>query len=92
MQDLNQKAFSALARFLITFALILFLAAWTLAYWQAWLFLAVFSVAVIGITCDLARNDPQLLRAPPQRRPGAEKSPRQKLIQFLAMVAFIAIA
>src|SRR5580698_8227280 len=91
MQDLNQKAFSALARFLITFALILFLAAWTLAYWRAWLFLAVFSVAVIGVTYDLARNDPQLLQRRLNAGPGAEKSPKQKLIQFLAMVAFIAI-
>ena len=46
MQDLTKKAFSALARFLITFALILFLVAWTLAYWQAWLFVAVFSVSI----------------------------------------------
>jgi protein-S-isoprenylcysteine O-methyltransferase Ste14 len=91
MQDLTKKAFSALARFLITFALILFLAAWTLAYWQAWLFLAVFSVAVIAITYDLARNDPQLLERRLNAGPGAEKSPKQKIIQLLAMVAFIAI-
>src|SRR5579862_2927951 len=91
MQDLTKKAFATLARFLVTFALILFLAAWTVAYWQGWLFLAVFSVAVIAITYDLAHNDPQLLARRLNAGPGAEKSPKQKLIQLLAMVAFIVI-
>ena len=91
MQDLTKRAFSTLARFLITFALILFLAARTLAYWQGWLFFAVFSVSVIAITSGLARNDPQLLERRLNAGPGAEKSPKQKIIQLLALVAFIAI-
>jgi len=35
MEDLNKKALDGLAKFLVTLAVLLFLAAWTLDYWQA---------------------------------------------------------
>jgi protein-S-isoprenylcysteine O-methyltransferase Ste14 len=62
-----------------------------LAYWQGWLFLAVFGVASTAITIDLARRDPALLARRVQAGPLAEPSAKQKLIQACAGLAFLAI-
>jgi protein-S-isoprenylcysteine O-methyltransferase Ste14 len=46
---------------LLVMAALLFLPAWTLSYWQAWAFLAVFGVSAIAITVYLTKRDPKLL-------------------------------
>jgi protein-S-isoprenylcysteine O-methyltransferase Ste14 len=91
MTDLNKKALGALARFLICLALLLFLPAWTLDYWQAWLFLGVFSASTLAITLYLMRNDPKLLERRMHAGPGAEKEKSQKIIQLVATAAFITV-
>jgi protein-S-isoprenylcysteine O-methyltransferase Ste14 len=62
-----------------------------LAYWQAWLFLAVFGAATTAITIDLARRDPALLARRVKAGPLAEPSALQKLIQAFASLAFLAL-
>ena len=89
MQDLNKKALVALLRFLIVLAALVFLAAWTFDYWQAWIFLAVYSGSSVAITLYLMKSDPQLLTRRMQAGPRAEKENSQKIIQVVAMVAFI---
>jgi protein-S-isoprenylcysteine O-methyltransferase Ste14 len=91
MEDLNKKAFGGLLRLLITLAGLLFLPAWTLDYWQAWIFLAVFSISVLAITVYLMRNDPKLLERRIHAGSRAEKERSQKIIQFLGTIAFIAV-
>jgi protein-S-isoprenylcysteine O-methyltransferase Ste14 len=91
MNDLNQRAYTGLLSFLIVLAVMLFLPAWTLAYWQAWIFLAVFSVATLAITIYLMKNDPKLLERRMHSGPSAEKERSQQIIQSLAMAAFIAV-
>ena len=61
------------------------------AYWQAWLFLAVFGSATTAITIDLARRDPALLERRVKAGPLAEPTALQKLIQALASLAFLAL-
>src|SRR6185437_976155 len=91
MQNLNKKAFSGLLWLILSLALMLFLAAWTLDYWQAWFFLVVFSVSVFTITLYLVRKDPKLLERRVKAGPTAEKQKAQKIIQSLAQLAFIAV-
>lgn len=91
MKDLNKRAFSGLLGFLISLAVLLFLPAWTLNYWQAWVFLSVFSVSVLLITLYLMKKDPKLLERRVNAGPGAEKEKKQKIIQSLAAIAFIAM-
>src|SRR4030095_6203386 len=91
MTDLARKAFTALSRFLLALAGLLFLSSWTLRYWQAWLFLAVFSISVVAITLYLARNDPKLLERRMNAGPSAEKERHQRVIQLVASISFIAI-
>jgi protein-S-isoprenylcysteine O-methyltransferase Ste14 len=91
VNDLNKRAFSGLFRFLLSLALCLFLPAWTFRYWQAWLFLAVFSASVFAITFYLMNKDPELLGRRLEAGPAAEKEHSQQLIQFFAALAFLAV-
>jgi protein-S-isoprenylcysteine O-methyltransferase Ste14 len=91
MNNLTREAFTRLLSFIVILALLLFLAAGTIHYWQAWIFLAVFSAAVLMITSYLVKNDPKLLERRLSAGPGAEKERNQNLIQFLAMIAFLSV-
>ena len=91
MNDLNRKAFTGLMNLIVVLALLLFLPAWTIDYWQAWIFLAVFSVSVLAITIYLMKEDPKLLERRVNAGPGAEKQKSQKIIQLLATIAFVAV-
>jgi protein-S-isoprenylcysteine O-methyltransferase Ste14 len=88
---MNIKAFSGLLQLTVFMAAALFIPAWTLNYWQAWLFLAVFFVAVLLITVYLIRKDPGLLERRIKAGSGAETRRSQKIIQLLAAIAFISI-
>jgi|SRR5579859_5168971 len=91
MNDLNKKAWAGLLRFAIALAASVFLPAWTLDYWQAWILLALFSASSLAITIYLMKKDPKLLARRMNAGPGAEKEKRQKIIQFLAAIAFITV-
>jgi protein-S-isoprenylcysteine O-methyltransferase Ste14 len=88
---LRTRALQGLAQFVVTLGALLFLSAWSLRYWQAWAFLAVFSAAITGITLYLMQKDPALLERRMRAGPGAEKEQSQKVIQAVANVAFIAL-
>src|SRR5215470_15825913 len=88
MQSLYVRAFlSSLAGTLIMAAL-LFLPAGTLNYWQAWVFMGVFTSASAAVTVYLAIHDPELLKRRMRAGPAAEKERSQKVIIFLVMVGF----
>jgi protein-S-isoprenylcysteine O-methyltransferase Ste14 len=89
--DLRRRALTGLAQFIVTLGALLFLSAWSLRYWQAWLFLALFSASITGITLDLLRRDPALLERRLRSGPGAEKEKSQKIIQAVANVSFFAL-
>ena len=89
--QVTRQAWKGLAQFLLAMMLFLFLPAWSMHYWQAWLYLVLFGVSVFSITWWLQRNDPELLRRRLAAGPKAEKDPRQKLIQTIASLAFIAM-
>ena len=91
MNQLNIKAFAGLLQLFIAMCAMIFLPAWTLDYWQAWLFLVVFFVPPLAITIYLMKNDPKLLERRTTAGPGAEHERSQNIIQGLAALAFIAI-
>jgi len=91
MKSLNNRAFGGLLFLMVMLATFLFLPAWTLDYREAWIFLAVFFFPVLAITLYLIKRDPQLLERRINAGPGAEKERSQKIIQFLATIAFILI-
>jgi protein-S-isoprenylcysteine O-methyltransferase Ste14 len=76
---------------LLIVAALLLVPAWTVDYWQAWLYLAVFFSSVAFITLRLAKDDPGLLERRVQAGPGAETERSQQIIQAVAAVSFVAV-
>jgi protein-S-isoprenylcysteine O-methyltransferase Ste14 len=91
MTDLNKKAFGGLLRLVVTLAAMLFVPAWTLAFWQAWVFLVVFCGSALAITVTLMKNDPLLLQRRINAGPAAETRKIQKIIMFFAFIAFVVL-
>jgi protein-S-isoprenylcysteine O-methyltransferase Ste14 len=91
LKDLNKKAFGSLLFTLLVIAALLFLPAWTLSYWQAWAFLAVFGVSAVAITVYLVKKDPKLLERRVYAGPTAEKVTSQKIIQTITSISFAGI-
>lgn len=73
------------------YALILFVGAGTLAYWRAWLFLAVVLGAMAAMTWDLARRDPALLQRRVEGGPWAEERPVQRVVMAIASLGYVAM-
>ena len=76
---------------LLVMAAMLFVAAGTLDYWQAWLFLAAYAASSLAITLYLMRKDPALLERRKRGGPTAEKETTQKIIMSFASLAFIGL-
>ena len=91
MTDVVANAWRGLAQFLVALILCLLLPAWSLRYWEAWVYVLVFGGCCIGITLYLQRHDLALLQRRLAAGPAAEREPRQQRIQLLASIAFIAL-
>ena len=91
MNILNIKAFGGLLFLLLVMAALLFIPAGTLAYWQAWVFLAVYFAASLAITLYLIKKDPALLERRMSGGPAAEKEPIQKIIMSFVSLGFIGL-
>jgi protein-S-isoprenylcysteine O-methyltransferase Ste14 len=91
MNTLRRRAFGGLAGLFLVMASLLFVAAGTLHYWQAWLFLAAYFAASLAISLYLVRKDPALAQRRMSGGPFAEKEPAQRIIMFLTSLGFIAL-
>jgi protein-S-isoprenylcysteine O-methyltransferase Ste14 len=69
--------------------ILLFAPAWTLDYWQAWVYWLVFAASSALITLYLWKKDPKLLERRTNAGPRAENEKNQQLIQHLASFAFV---
>ena len=91
MTDLNKKAFIGLLWLIGIMAVSLFIPAWTVDYWQGWVFLALFAGPAVAITLYLMKYDPKLLERRMRAGPVAEKEKVQRIIQTIASGSFIAM-
>jgi protein-S-isoprenylcysteine O-methyltransferase Ste14 len=89
--SLSARAWLALAVLVVVMGLVLFGCAGTIRYWQAWVYLTIFTAASALISLDLMRRDRALLERRMRGGPTAEKRPAQKLIMLGTSVAFIAL-
>jgi protein-S-isoprenylcysteine O-methyltransferase Ste14 len=71
--------------------IIVFVAAGAIQYWQAWVYLLVFTLASLLITIDLIKNDPELLKRRMRGGPLAEQRREQRVIMWFTSFAFIAL-
>jgi protein-S-isoprenylcysteine O-methyltransferase Ste14 len=73
----------------IVFGVLLFLPAWTLTYWQAWIFIVVFMGSANAIGIYLSLKDPELLERRKKGGPAAEQNMAQKIIISLALIGWV---
>ena len=88
--NLAAKTILGFSNLILLLAFALFAPAWTLRFWQAWLYLFLFAASSTAITCYLWKRDRGLL----SRRvkgPIAEKDRTQQIIQLFASLGFLAI-
>jgi protein-S-isoprenylcysteine O-methyltransferase Ste14 len=88
---LNARAWLALAILVAVMALLLFIPAGTVRYWQASVYLSIFAATGALMTIYLARRDPALLERRMRGGPRAEEQPAQKRIMRWITLAFIAL-
>jgi protein-S-isoprenylcysteine O-methyltransferase Ste14 len=91
VKNLNARAWLALAGLAVAMALLLFIPAGTVRYWQAWLYLSIFFGAAALTTMFLMRKDRALLERRLRGGPSAEKQPTQKFIMLCTSVDFSAL-
>lgn len=75
----------------VVMAILLFAPPWTLDWWQAWLFMAVYFGGSIALMLDLAKHDPALLERRMKAGPWAEERLSQKIIMSFASLGFVGL-
>ena len=91
MTPLETTVWKRMAIFLVVLALMIFLPAWTLDYWQGWLHWIVFSGATIWISAYFLKHDPELARRRLNAGAAAETETSQKIIQGFTSLFVIAL-
>ncbi len=85
------KALAGCLNLVALLCLSIFLPAWTLDFWEAWVYLSVFSGMVLFITIYFLRRDPMLIQRRLRAGPVAEQRFYQKILQSVASLLFILI-
>jgi len=75
----------------IALGVLLFLPAWTLAYWQAWVFIVVFCASTNAIGVYLTLKDPALLARRKKVAPSREQSMKQNIIISIAILSTLSL-
>src|SRR5262245_49702371 len=91
MTNPNTKAWVSLAVLVVVMGLLIFVSAGTVQYWQAWVYLAIFTGTSIVASVYLMRHDPALLARRMRGGPTEEKRPAQKLIMLFTSIGFVAL-
>jgi protein-S-isoprenylcysteine O-methyltransferase Ste14 len=84
MESLTKKALAGVAWFEIVLAVLIFVPALSLAYWQGWVYWFVLLGCNLTITLYFLRHDPALIERRLHAGPRSERERSQKLIQALA--------
>ncbi len=91
MTNLVARAWLAVAGLAVAMGLLLFVFAGTMRYWQAWVYLSIFTGATALTTRYLVTNDRALLQRRMGGGPTGEKRPAQKLIMWCTSIGFVAL-
>jgi protein-S-isoprenylcysteine O-methyltransferase Ste14 len=91
VSNLYRKTLFSLGALAVVMGLLLFVPARTIRYWQAWVYLVIFTGASLLISLYLMKYDPALLQRRMRGGPTAEKKITQKIIMLFASIGFIAL-
>jgi protein-S-isoprenylcysteine O-methyltransferase Ste14 len=89
MDDLYFRVIRAALIGTVVFFAVMFIPAWTLEYWQGWVFFGTFAGLSSLTTVYLALYDKQLLERRLHAGPTAEKTSAQKLITAVGGLVFV---
>ncbi|MGN6570922.1 MAG: methyltransferase family protein [Pseudolabrys sp.] len=85
------KAWPRQIAFLVFMALLVFVPAGTVRFWQAWLFLAVFVILTVTMGLYFVVHDPALVERRMEVGPRAEKEPAQRIAIGILSAALVAM-
>ena len=91
MDDLSRKTLARTARTEVALWLMLFVPAWTLAFWQAWLYWALSAASAFASALYFLRQDPALMRRRLEVGAHAEPLATQKIIQGIGSAFYAAM-
>src|SRR5262249_26424484 len=89
MKNLYFRAIRATVVGAVAFFAVIFIPAWTLDYWQGWVFVGTLSVSSIFVTIYLALFDEKLLESRLRAGPTAERTSAQKVITAGSLLGFV---
>lgn len=90
MNELTGKTLAGIARMQAALALMLFVPAWTPAYWQAWLYWTLSTAAAPSTALYFLKRDPALMRRRLDVGAAAEPLGSQKIIQGIGGLLYAA--
>ncbi|MCX6732707.1 MAG: isoprenylcysteine carboxylmethyltransferase family protein [Candidatus Roizmanbacteria bacterium] len=91
MDSLTRRTYVSVIGTLIFVWIFLFIPAWSLSFWQAWIYWGAFSIPVIVISLYFLKKNPVFMESRLKAGPTAEKELAQKIIQFFLSLFFIAL-
>ncbi|HYL60576.1 MAG TPA: isoprenylcysteine carboxylmethyltransferase family protein [Candidatus Acidoferrales bacterium] len=89
MSSLARKSVFGLVQLQVILALLLFVPAGTIRWWQGWVYWAVFGGSCAAITAYFLTYDPALVERRMATGPTAERETSQKIIQAVAGAMFV---
>jgi len=90
MDNLYLRAIRATLVGTAAFLAVIFVPAWTLDYWQGWVFFATLSISTLLVTIYMALYDKQLLESRLRLGPTVEKRSTQKIIVIVGLLVYVA--
>ena len=88
---IDRKAWARSALGLFVFALVLFVPAGSLRFWQAWVYGFVFVAGSIATSVYFLKHDPKLIERRMRAGPAAEQEPAQKIIVTIILFEFLVL-
>lgn len=85
------RAWRHVISMVLSVGVILFVAAGTLRYWQAWMYVGIYALALCFNTAYFLRSDPALVERRLHAGPGAEHSSRQRRIQAITACCLLSM-
>jgi protein-S-isoprenylcysteine O-methyltransferase Ste14 len=89
VNNIKKQAIGGLAALAVVLWLALFLPAWSLDYWQAWIYWFIFLGCVSAISVYFLNKDLNLIASRLKTGPTAEKEKSQKLANSLISIFFV---
>ena len=91
MSPLTKKALLGCVQTVSLAAAAIFIAAWSIAFWEAWLYLLGFSGTTVSVTLYFLKYDPNLVERRLTAGPRVETERNQKIIMTFAIVLMVAL-